>query len=245
MGMNITSYVKKYGNESFDERPFSNVDALIMAQMGYLNWEILEKYNRHPINVKNIPDSVNVALNANEFDSCKDLCENIKSHVDEFQNDREQFDDITMLSFQYKGLNKDRIMEEATTSMEDISKFVKFAENVLNELNAPMKDIIKINIAIDEIVSNIFKYGYDNKPGYVKMKIRPSVDLKYVSISFYDRGVPYNPIKAEDPDVTMRLEDRAIGGLGIYVVKKTMDNMKYKYENGQNILTIKKIFTKE
>ena len=184
-------------------------------------------------------------LNANEFDSCKDLCENIKSHVDEFQNDREQFDDITMLSFQYKGLNKDRIMEEENTSIEDISKFVEFAENVLNELNAPMKDIIKINIAIDEIVSNIFKYGYDNKPGYVKMKIRPSVDLKYVSISFYDRGVPYNPIKAEDPDVTMRLEDRAIGGLGIYVVKKTMDNMKYKYENGQNILTIKKIFTKE
>lgn len=63
---------------------------------------------------------------------------------------------------------------------------------------------------------------------------------RLVSISFIDRGVPFDPLKKDDPNVALSLEERQIGGLGIFLVKKSMDHMAYRYENGQNILTIQK-----
>lgn len=96
------------------------------------------------------------------------------------------------------------------------------------------------NVAIDEIFINIVRYGYKDGSGPVTVKVIVRENPKRVYLRFADEGIPYNPLTREDPDVTLSARDRSIGGLGIYIVKQTMDDIKYKYENGQNVLTIVK-----
>ena len=89
-----------------------------------------------------------------------------------------------------------------------------------------------------KIFSNIVNHGYKGKPGPITVKVVDKREKHMVCVRFSDEAAPYNPLTKEDPDVTLSLEERGIGGLGIYMVKQTMDNVKYKYENGQNVLTI-------
>ena len=103
-----------------------------------------------------------------------------------------------------------------------------------------MKSDMQINIAIDEILSNIINYGYPDGSGPVTVTVIEKDDPHRVCIRFEDEGIPYNPLVRNDPDVTLSAEERSIGGLGIFVVKKTMDDVRYVYENGSNILTIEK-----
>ena len=72
------------------------------------------------------------------------------------------------------------------------------------------------------------------------MHLEVFLEEKDVTIIFKDNGIPYNPLARKDPDITLPLEERRIGGLGIYIVKKYMDNIDYAYENGMNVVTIKK-----
>lgn len=100
-------------------------------------------------------------------------------------------------------------------------------------------------IAAEEIYVNIAHYAYGGEPGaaVVEMDLRP--DPIKLHMVFKDRGIPYNPLEKEDPDITLIEEEREIGGLGIFMVKEIMDRMEYRYENGQNILTLEKYLTEE
>lgn len=178
------------------------------------------------------------AINSKDFESMEELCKFIKSKVDEFVGEAPQFDDITMVAFKYIG---DPTIEVEEAKIEDIARITEFVEGELEKIDCPMKVMTHIDIALDEILSNIVKYAYPNKAGYVRVKVIVREDPKTVYVNFTDKGVPYNPLTNVDPDITLSAEERGIGGLGIYLVKKTMDDMKYKYEDGQNILTIKKI----
>ena len=177
------------------------------------------------------------AINSREFDSMEELCKFVKGEVDTFVGDAPQFDDITMVAFKYIGVPT--ITFEKATIL-DINSVTEFVETHLEELDCPMKAATQIDVAIDELFSNIVKYGYPGDPGPVTVKFIPRDDPKSVTIRFEDEGIPYNPLTKDDPDVTLSAEEREIGGLGIFVVKKTMDDIKYKYEDGKNILTIKK-----
>ena len=177
-------------------------------------------------------------LNSREFESMEELCRFIKSDIDSFVGDAPQFDDITMVALKYIGVPSISF-EEA--DIKDIEAVTAFIESELEKLNCPMKAVMQINIAIDELFSNIVRYGYPNKKGPVTVKFKVHNDPRAVFIRFEDEGIPYNPLTKEDPDITLSAEEREIGGLGVYVVKKTMDDMRYKYENGKNILTIKKL----
>lgn len=178
------------------------------------------------------------ALNSKEFGSMKELCEFIKSDVDAFVGDAPQFDDITMVALRYVGIPSISI-EKA--EVKDINEVTAFIEAELEKIDCPMKAVMQINVAVDELFSNIVKYGYPDEAGPVTVKFISHDEPKTVYIRFEDEGIPYNPLTKDDPDTTLSAEERSIGGLGIFVVKKTMDDMKYKYENGKNILTIKKI----
>lgn len=125
-------------------------------------------------------------------------------------------------------------------SLDDIPEITESIESELEKIDCPMKMVIQINVAIDEIYSNIVKHGYSGNGGPATVKLIIEDEPKNIYIVFMDNGVKYNPLDKEDPDVTLSAEERNIGGLGIYMVKKTMDGMAYKYENGQNILTIMK-----
>ena len=130
-----------------------------------------------------------------------------------------------------------------TATLENIEVVTKFVDEQLEELDCPMKAQMQIDIAIDELFSNIARYAYAPNVGEATVRVESSDDPLTVIITFIDKGVPYNPLEKEDPDTTLSADDRQIGGLGIYMVKKSMDSMEYEYRNGQNILSIKKILT--
>ena len=181
------------------------------------------------------------ALNSKEFENMEDLCRHVKADVDAFVGEAPQFDDITMVALHYKGAPPVPTFHVDECKIEDIPVLTEFVEAELEKLGAPMKTVIQMSVAIDEIYSNIVYYGYKKEgTGPVTVKVIYKEEKNAVYLRFADEGIPYNPLVKEDPDVTLSAEERGIGGLGIYMVKKTMDSVKYKYENYQNILTIKK-----
>ena len=125
-------------------------------------------------------------------------------------------------------------------TVENIEAVTDFVNEQLEALDCPMKAQMQIDIAIDELFGNIAHYAYNPEIGQATVRVEVIEDPLAVTITFIDNGVPYDPLAKEDPDTTLSIEDREIGGLGIYMVKKSMDDIAYEYKNGQNILIIKK-----
>ena len=172
----------------------------------------------------------------------EELCRGIKADVDEFVGEAPQFDDITMLCLTYNGAEGGGNMKELTVSatFENIEKVTQFVDAQLEELGCSMKAETQINIAIDELFSNIARYAYNPDVGSATVRVEVEKDPLAVIITFIDKGVPYDPLKKEDPNTNLPAEDREVGGLGIFIVKKTMDEVVYEYKDGKNILKIKK-----
>ena len=133
-------------------------------------------------------------------------------------------------------------MKELTiaATVENIETVTDFVNAQLEMLECPIKAQMQIDIAIDELFGNIAHYAYNPEIGSATVRVEVAQAPLAVIITFIDNGVPYDPLAMEDPDVGLSAEDRAIGGLGIYLVKKTMDEITYEYKDGQNILSIKK-----
>ncbi len=133
-------------------------------------------------------------------------------------------------------------MKEMTidAAVENIPAVTAFVEEQLEQYNCPMKAQMQIDIAIDELFSNIAQYAYNPKTGKATVRVEVTENPMSVIITFIDNGVPYNPLAKADPDVTLSADEREIGGLGIFMVKKSMDDISYEYKDGQNILKIKK-----
>lgn len=133
-------------------------------------------------------------------------------------------------------------MKELTiaATVENIDVVTAFVEERLEALDCPMKAQMQINVAIDELFGNIAHYAYNPDVGEATVRVEVTEEPLSVIITFIDGGVPYDPLAAADPDVTLSAEDRAIGGLGIFMVKKSMDEISYRYEGGKNILSIRK-----
>ena len=133
-------------------------------------------------------------------------------------------------------------MKEMTiaATVENIPAVTDFVTAQLEEMDCPMKIQMQIVIAIDELFGNIAHYAYNPEVGEATVRVEVVDAPMSVVVTFIDRGVPYDPLSAADPDVTLSADDRAIGGLGIFMVKKTMDDITYRYENGSNILSIRK-----
>lgn len=133
-------------------------------------------------------------------------------------------------------------MNELTIAarVENIPTVTAFVDRRLEALDCPVKAQMQIDIAIDELFGNIAHYAYRPGVGPATVRVEVVQDPLSVVITFIDQGVPYDPLAKADPDVTLSAEEREIGGLGIYMVKKTMDDISYEYRDGQNILTLKK-----
>lgn len=127
-----------------------------------------------------------------------------------------------------------------SATVENIPVVTAFVDEQLEALNCPLKAQMQIDIAIDELFGNIAQYAYNPDIGSATVRVEVSEDPLAVIITFIDGGIPYNPLKADDPDITLSAEDRPLGGLGIYMVKKSMDAIIYEHRDGKNILSIKK-----
>ena len=124
--------------------------------------------------------------------------------------------------------------------VENLDTVTAFVDAELEKLDCPMKTQIQIDVAVEELYVNIAHYAYAPGEGDATIEVETDPASRTVSITFRDRGVPYDPLAKPDPDVTLSADERQIGGLGIFMVKKSMDDMRYTYEDGQNILTIVK-----
>ena len=125
-------------------------------------------------------------------------------------------------------------------TIENIEAVTDFVNEQLEAYDCPMKAQMQIDIAIDELFGNIAHYAYNPEIGKATVRVEVIEDPLAVTITFIDNGVPYDPLAKADPDTTLSAEERDIGGLGIYMVKKSMDDITYEYKDGQNILKIKK-----
>ncbi len=133
-------------------------------------------------------------------------------------------------------------MKELTLEarVDSLPQVLAFVDEYLESLDCSMKVQMQIDVAVEEIYVNVASYAYAPKTGSVTITLETEDTPRSVTITFTDSGVPYDPLAKEDPDVTLSAEERKIGGLGIYMVKKSMDKMSYEYKNNQNVLKLTK-----
>lgn len=129
---------------------------------------------------------------------------------------------------------------EIAAITDNLDEVLAFVDGQLEAADCSVKIQMQIDLAVEEIFVNIASYAYQPETGPATVRVEVKPDGSAVIITFIDHGVPYDPLAKEDPDVTLSTEDRAIGGLGIFLVKKNMDDIRYEYKNGSNILTIVK-----
>ena len=133
---------------------------------------------------------------------------------------------------------KELVLDAATENLDTV---IAFVTEQLEAVDCPMKAQMQLEIAVEELFVNIAHYAY--APGTGTATIRTEITADTAEITFIDSGVQYDPLAKPDPDVSLPASERQIGGLGIFMVKKSMDDMRYEYRDGKNILTIKKKLT--
>lgn len=134
-------------------------------------------------------------------------------------------------------MTKELSIEAKVDHLESVLAFV---DGELEQIACPMKQQMQIDIAVEELYVNIAHYAYAPETGTVTLRVETTETPASVAITFTDQGRPYNPLAKADPDVALSADERQIGGLGIFMVKKSMDEMDYEYRDGRNILTIRK-----
>ncbi len=182
------------------------------------------------------------ALNRDPDATPETMLRTVRADIDTFVGDAPQFDDITMLGFRYLGApaaDPNELTLDATT--ENLDNVLAFVDERLEAVDCPPKVQMQIDVAVEELFVNIAHYAYKPNTGTATIRFEKTDDPLVAEITFINGGVPYDPLAKPDPDVTLSAEERQIGGLGIYMVKKSMDDVRYKYEDGKNILTIRKV----
>ena len=182
-------------------------------------------------------------LNEEQEAGPRRILENIYAAVDSYVGTAEQFDDLTMLCLDYRGpaaAGKPDNELELTATDENLGMVLSFINAHLEAAGCNPRKIQEVDMAVEEAFINISHYAYGEDRGSVLVRTAISGDPAEAEIVLQDRGMPFDPLTKKDPDVTLSAEERQIGGLGIYMVKKLMDQVSYAYRDGQNILTMRK-----
>ncbi len=132
---------------------------------------------------------------------------------------------------------KELRIEAAVDRLDEVLAFI---DAELEAQDCPMKAQMQIDVAAEEMFVNIASYAYAPGHGDARIQIETDPAARVFSVTLIDSGIPYDPLKKADPDVTLSAEERGVGGLGIYMVKKSMDAVSYRHENGQNIFRMEK-----
>ena len=127
-----------------------------------------------------------------------------------------------------------------SATLDNLDQVMDFVAEHLERYGCPQRAQMQVSLAVEEIYVNIANYAYDPEVGPATIRVEVHQDPLEVIITFMDNGKPYDPLAKEDPDVTLSAEERGVGGLGIFLVKQTMDDVSYEYAEGRNILKIRK-----
>ena len=191
-------------------------------------------------------DRVLSALNQAADEPPRKILETMNKAVALFVGDAEPFDDLTMLCLHYIGKKPegDCRMKELTLEarVENIDAVTDFINEQLDALDCPVKARTQIDVAVDEIFANIASYAYAPGTGDAVVRFEEEKEPRSAVITFLDGGTPFNPLENQEPDVSLSAEEREVGGLGVFLVKKTMDDVSYEYKDGKNVLRMKKHF---
>ena len=164
----------------------------------------------------------------------------LKANIDKFVGKAPQFDDITMLMLDFKStIGGEHMTNRTFTAKTDaLTDVLGYVELMLEKYECPMKLQTAICVAIEEVFVNVARYAYKDGEGDVNLGIGFNKETREITFILRDKGIPFDPLKKPDPDITLSADDREVGGLGIFITKKTMDSVEYAYENGENILTM-------
>lgn len=180
-------------------------------------------------------DRMLASLNRHRLESPVEQLLGMKADIDAFVGTAPQFDDITMIAFDYLP----PLSEEPPRRLrlppaaEAMAEVMAFVEGYFEEKGIPLPTSTQLSIAVDEIFSNITQYS-----GATEVEVLCGESKGRILLRFSDNGTPYNPLEKPDPDVSLPAEEREIGGLGIFMVKKMMDEVSYQYEDEKNVLTL-------
>ena len=230
---------------------FKDKHGLVLAGMEgarYREYELeLNEGDRLFVYTDGVPEATNAdtvlygtdrmlhALNEAKDRSCCELLASLHRDVDAFVGAADQFDDITMLCIELRTVANGMKKIGIAPTLDKLPEATGFFEDILSAANAPMKVIAQVNVAVDEIFSNIARYS-----GATAATLGCSLADGRMTLRFSDNGRPYDPTGKPDPDTTLSAEERDVGGLGIFMVKKIMDEVTYEYVDGLNILTLVK-----
>jgi sigma-B regulation protein RsbU (phosphoserine phosphatase) len=180
-------------------------------------------------------------IDMNKACKAETLLSGLKEDIDLFAGEAPQFDDITMLIFDYKKKEGAAMKEKVFSATKDtLNEVMAFTEECLESFSCPLKSSMAICVAVEEIFVNIASYAYGEGTGDAIISFDFDENDRVMTLIVTDEGIPFNPLEKEEPDVTLSAAERDIGGLGIFITKKTMDSVEYVYENGKNILTMRK-----
>ncbi len=128
--------------------------------------------------------------------------------------------------------------------VERLKTVIQFLDEILRKQECPASLRMKLEVVLEEMFVNVASYAYPDEPGECTVMVETETicDRTTVTITVKDKGTRFNPMEKENPDITLPLEERPVGGLGIYMTRQTMDQMQYHYENGENILTMTKVW---
>ncbi len=178
-------------------------------------------------------------LNKNLEADVEKTLKTLRGELQSFAGDAPQFDDITMLLLDFKG---DEAMPERTFEAKDesIAEMLGFVEGELEKADCPMKIQTAVCVAMEEVFVNIAHYAYPDGEGKAKISVAVDGETNIATFVVSDNGIPFDPLAKADPDITLSADEREVGGLGIFIIKKTMDSVSYVRENGENRLTMTK-----
>lgn len=133
-------------------------------------------------------------------------------------------------------------MSEMTVeaTLENLEVVTQFINDQLELAECSVKIITQVDIVVEEIYVNIAQYAYHPEIGEAVIRCEVGNEPLQVIIEFLDNGTPYNPLEKQDPDITLNVEERPVGGLGIFMAKKLMDEISYEFKDGKNVLTLRK-----
>ena len=124
---------------------------------------------------------------------------------------------------------------------EQIDAVMDFVNRQLDVLSCPEETRVDLDVAVDELLSNIIRYAYGSETGTVTVRVETQLEPKALILTFLDQGAPFDPLAEERPDTTsLPARERPMGGLGLYLVRSLVDEITYARRDGQNVLTVHK-----
>ncbi|MBR3152143.1 MAG: SpoIIE family protein phosphatase [Clostridia bacterium] len=184
-------------------------------------------------------ERLQIFLNSHLDLGVEETIKKLKADIDHFSGKAEQFDDITMLELLYKGKNPNIVQRKFNADIKELSNVQEFINGELEKYNCSNKNIRQLDIVIEEIFVNISSYAYKGNEGDCNVIVQYD-DNRNVTLIFEDNGIPFNPLEKKEPDISLSANERNIGGLGIFMTKKMMDDVQYRRDNNKNILIITK-----